>query len=362
MDEDGATLGELLTLTLGEGAELEAENATLAKLTTLTIAEGAELKVEKATFDAITATSTVSGEGTLVLGTLDISKPALAPLLNIAKVESGVATLSEAFTVPEDTTVVLHHETGATGPTSLDITVNGWLIVAKKLTLNDDLNIGNDGALVLAPEAQVVLNGSSAKISAPTKYNLSGAGGVVTAGAGSAYIVFSPNSIAGYKDEQDKLSEVTGTIPNAAVLAFTTADATLAITGNTAIDGVILDVSAKGIITVAANQTLTLVHGAGTGKASGGIFTAEVEDGAPLSVVKANAATPKSDGDFTNAAALAGAETQKAAAGTAGNLGTGSTETEPADGKIGKDAAVTIDAEDTFTIISSPAITVDHDA
>jgi hypothetical protein len=355
MDEDGATLGELLTLTLGEGAELEAENATLAKLTTLSIAEDAKLIVgDDVTFAAIT---TVSGAGKLELGEWDFS-PKAEKILQIPEVESAATALSEAFTVPANKVLTL--KGAAVGTADKAITVNGTLVVGDSLKLMDNLTVENNTgltALALAKEASIILGSTDkAKITGGTyEITATKANATLTADdTDDSAVAFTYETISGYIEGEDEYGPIAD-LENVDALVLAFGDgAVLTIKDDTTIDGVILDVATNGVITVASGKKLTLALGAGTGKGSGGIFTADV------GVVKANAATPVASGKFTNAAALAGAETQKAAAGTSGNLATGSADRNLADGKIGTAAAVTIDAEDTFAVTGTDTVGVTH--
>jgi hypothetical protein len=117
---------------------------------------------------------------------------------------------------------------------------------------------------------------------------------------------------------------------------------------------VILDVATYGIISVAANQKLTLGYAGTSGAASGGIFTAAVTTSAG-GAVKANAVTPNSStGSIGTGTILAAAKVENKAAASIGNgdLGAGDTPgtSEPADGVITNSATVTIDKADTFAV------------
>jgi hypothetical protein len=315
----------------------------------------------------LTGLSSASGTGSLTLGTGDFGLQA-AQLLNIAEVTSAATTITGSLTVQQDKALTL---TGGNAAPTGTVIANGILTVRTKLTLVDQLSIGNYGALVLQTGGIVLLgDGTSgdSKIVAAT-YNITPESGddtgTLTAGASSTAVVFIANEIRGYNNVEQVLADLTTDPASAATLAFGAADSELNITYDTVLSGVVIDIATKGIINVAANQKLTLKLGTGSNHiASGGIFTVVVGSGTPGGVVKANAFTPKdSSGAFANIAVLGAAKVEKQAAAsvsTNGDLGAGATPgtSDPADGVITDTNPVVIAINDTFAVNASNIIEV----
>jgi hypothetical protein len=171
--------------------------------------------------------------------------------------------------------------------------------------------------------------------------------------------MFQSNAISGIDtDEKKLLSEVTGAA-SAAVPEFKAADSDFTVTGTTKVDGVILDVSAKGKIKVGVNQTLTLVRSRVT---SGGIYTDTLTASAHKGV-KANASIVSTSDTTINSvtklaeAALVVAENavtvETAGSGKLGAVGA------LGDGAVGASSTVEIDTGDTFTVTGT-TIAVGH--
>ncbi|MDR0638365.1 MAG: hypothetical protein LBG27_05615, partial [Spirochaetaceae bacterium] len=278
-------------------------------------------------------------------------------------IESGVATVSfaetdcaiGALTIPANTTRVSTADGFAPDNT---IAVHGTLILEDNAKIVNAVTITGSGALALVTSKAITLgHATNAKIAGSTYAitpETSETTGTLTAGVDNTAVAFLAARIDGVDSEGTPLVEKTDPI-SAATLTFGTKDSTLTVSGNTAIGGVILDVSTKGKIVVNNGYTLTLALGAGTNHVgSGGIYTKAVSGGSGNTVAKANAATPKSsDGAFSNADALGSAAVENQAAANVsatGNIGTGGSN-PPASGTISASGGnKEIDKEDTFAV------------
>ena len=362
----GAVTGTAETLVIPAGITVNSgASGTLATITGLQV--DGDLTVNAAlTLAGVSAASAITGEGSVTAAAAVTSKPALKKLI-----ESGVATVSfaetscaiGALTIPANTTRVSTANGFAPDNT---IAVNGVLILEDDAKIVNAVTITGSGALVLETGKNITLGNASAKIAGGTAYEFTPeedqTTGTLAAGVDNTGVAFLAARIDGVDDEGTPLVEKTTDPTSAATLTFGTADSTLTIKGATAIGGVILDVATKGKIVVRNGYTLMLALGAGTNHVgSGGIFTKAVSGGSGNTVVKANAATPKSsDGAFGTADVLGSAavENQAASGVTAtGNIGTGGSN-PPASGTITASTGdVTIDKDDTFAV-SDAAITV----
>jgi hypothetical protein len=245
-------------------------------------------------------------------------------------------------------------------PDGKSFVIKGVLMAEGDVSLSGPVTIDDTGGFGLATTKTVTLTTGVGKIVGST-YSIANSdtetSGTVGAGVTNTLVVFKAARIDGYTT-----SGVAIVGDNSATTAATlalggtgTVGPVFAVTGNTAVGGVILDVATKGVIKVTGGKTLTLEAGADSdSKGSGGIFTAAVTGGTPVTVVKANGATLKSDGAFNGATVLAGAKVEaKAAAGigAAGDVGTGATNIPVADGVItGAADGTSIDKNDTFSL------------
>jgi hypothetical protein len=355
-----ADFAALENLNLGKDVKLTVPAATFVALESLTLGEGVELTAASAVFTAITSSSSITGAGKLTVGAIASAKALL--IINSALHEAtlGSTTITGALNIPQGTIRTL---SGAAAPSST-IAVNGTLIVGNSLALVDTLTIGTNGGFALAG-GTVTLAHANAKIAGGSAYEITPDGTTGTLTGDNGVVVFESNAISGY-DNEGPLAD------SAATLAFGVTDSELTIKADTTLNAVILDVAAKGVITVEEGKKLTLGLGADANHiSSGGIFTVAVATGTAGGAVKANAVTPKdSSGEIGDADALAGAKVLKLAADAgatfdAGDLAAGATPgtSDPAAGVItGADGDTTIDAADTFEVGAQNAITVTPDA
>jgi hypothetical protein len=332
---NNTTLVALENLTVN-GTFTGGSGTTLAAVKALTL--NGTLNAEAATFGTGKLATSATGTGTLFAGVVDID--ALVKLAAVATLTSQVETAA----------------------ISKAITVNGTVALTKDVSLTAALTIGTNGRVALAGKKITLGNATAAKIAGGTAYEITpesnNTNGTLTAGGDGTAVVFTAAGIEGYGYDGESFADAATDPASAATLAFGAADSKLAVKGATTVAGVILDVSAKGSITVAANQKLTLGLGAGAGHiASGGIFT---KASTAKSAVKANAATQASSPDIDLAKA-GSAKVKKSATGEANNLVTGSASTEPAAGVITGTAGTgtTIDKDDTFTVTGT-TIAVTH--
>jgi hypothetical protein len=256
---------------------------------------------------------------------------------------------SDELTIPADVTV---SSAGAL-TISAATTVDGTLIAKAVVSLSGTLAIGTDGSFALDTGVAVTF-ADTGEITAPTYGITAESGdstGTITAGVAGTAVVFTSDAIIGADATYESLAAKATDPTSAATLTFGDADSELTISGATTVTGVILDVSAKGKITVEASQTLTLGLGDGTnGVASGGIFT-KTDALISITAVKANGVEATVALATDTAAGLASATIAATGTNTAVEAAT------PAAGVI--TGAITIDIEDEFTVASN-AITVAH--
>jgi hypothetical protein len=367
---DGATLtaagatntwANLKTLTVGNdgsAVDLSGVAATLAGATSIAVGEGSELKVGSAlTLAAITnAATAITGDGTISAATV---AAAAVPKL----IASGVRMVVLNETIYNTTFTVAAGKTRYFGANivlgeSTTIDVQGNLVFGGTVTLKNEATLSGNGALALVAGKTLTLGHASAKI-AGTSYEIRPESGLTTGTVGVANVTdttvaFAAGGIYGTSLTTQGLLSADTEPDSAAVLIFWTADSALTITENTVVDGVILDVSSKGVITVTSEKTLTLNLGAGDGNiGSGGIFTKAGGGATTLYTVKANAVQNTTALDEDTAAGLAQAPIANTGSATTVKADT------PAPGVITNTTNVVIDAEDTFAV-SAAAITATH--
>ncbi|MDR1786385.1 MAG: hypothetical protein LBR23_08020 [Spirochaetaceae bacterium] len=337
-DSSSVINAELTKVVVGPKGSLTASQTgdTFAAVTSLKV--DGTLTAPYGTFAVLTNAPT--GSGSIIIAAPAVAKAPLFIESAVASVTYGGTTITDdELTIPANKVRTF---TGVAAPSG-KVTVNGGLVLNNGLTLVDELKINNAAAYVaLATSKAITLGHASAKISGST-YNFTPESGktdgTLTAGVTSTAVAFGYNAIAGYTAPGAALTTT------AATLTFGTSDSVLAVSGDTTVTGVILDVSSKGKISIANGKVLTLAYAGTSGAASGGIFT-KAGGITTVNAVKANAVEDTTALSPDTAATLAEATISTSAGSTSAVKAA-----TPASGTItGGSSGTDIDKNDTFAV------------